>query len=67
MVQNAMFNFNPKTGALDWEINGDKLLHGETDGSAYLHGGRRQCTRLAEIIIFGQNYDKYYKFIGSIW
>ena len=40
-VHNAMFNFNTKTGALDYTFDGGALLQGETDGSSYLNGGMR--------------------------
>jgi len=40
-VHNAMFNFGPKTGELDWVFDGGALLKGETDGSSYMNGGLR--------------------------
>ena len=39
-VHNSMFNFK-QDGTLGWAFDGDKLLHGETDGSSYMNGGLR--------------------------
>merc|ERR1719310_533944 len=40
-VHNAMFNFNTKSGELEWVFDGGALLKGETDGSSYMNGGMR--------------------------
>ena len=41
MVQNALFNFNTKTGQPETAFSGSELIQGETDGSSYQNGGLR--------------------------
>ncbi|XRB03174.1 glutamine synthetase [Pycnococcus provasolii] len=40
-VQLAMFEFDPDTGAVEWNFKGKHILQGETDGSSYPNGGLR--------------------------